>query len=79
MFNMLFCCIKIAFTWLNPASVMGGVWSASKNGLIAALSLGYLVAVLILLQYLVWFLLLNSTLASMSTCISISLCCRSYS
>ena len=50
---------------------------ASDNDLAAALSLGYLVVVLILLQYSLRFLLLNNALASRS--ISISSCSMSHS
>ena len=67
------------FTWLKPASAMYDVGNASKNGSAAALSLTYIVAVLILLQYLARFLLLNSALASSSTFISISSSCMSVS
>ena len=51
---------------------MHEVGNASKNGSAGALSLGYLVAVLILLLYSAGSLLLNSALASRSTCILIS-------
>ena len=45
------CFVKITFTWLIPASIMYEVGNGSKNGSVAARSLGYSVAVLILLQY----------------------------
>ena len=71
MFIRFLCFVKIAFTWLKPASVMYEVGNAMKSGLAAALRLGYLLSVLILLQCLVRFLLLNNALASRSTCILI--------
>ena len=48
------------------------VGNASKTGSAAALSMGYLVAVLILLQYSARLLLLNNALASTSTFFSLS-------
>ena len=41
-YNLFLCFIKIAFTWLKPASAMYEVGNASKKGSAAALSLGYL-------------------------------------
>ena len=48
------------------------VGNAGKKGWAAAVSLGYLVAVLILLRYSLRFLLLNNALVLRSTCISTS-------
>ena len=70
-FNLFLSFVKIAFTWLNPASAMYEVKNARKNCSAAAVSLGYLEAVLILPQYSARFLLLNNVLALRSTCISI--------
>ena len=67
----------IAFTWLKPASTMYEVGNAGKKGSAAVLSLGYLLVVLILLQYSLKFLLLDNTFASKSACISISSSCKS--
>ena len=68
-FNLFVCFVKIAFTWLRPASAMHAVRNARKNGSAAAQSLGDLVAVVILLQNLLRFLLVNNALALRSTCI----------
>ena len=48
------------------------VGNAGKKGTAAALNLGYLVAVLILLRYSLRYLFFNNALASRSRCISIS-------
>ena len=55
--------VKIAVKRLIPASTMHEVGNASKKGSSAALSLGYLVTVLVLLQYSLRFLLLKTALA----------------
>ena len=65
--------VKIVFTWLIPASIMYEVGNARKKGSAGALRLGYLIAVLVLLQYSAIILLLNNVLVSRSTCISIGL------
>ena len=50
-FNVFLSFVKIAFTWLTSASAMYEVGNASKKGLAAAVSLGYIVTVLILLIF----------------------------
>ena len=71
-FSLFLCLVKIAFKRLKPDSTMQEVGNASKKYSAAALRLGFSVAALILLQYSLRFLLLNSALLSRSTCISIS-------
>ena len=56
-FSQFLCFVKIVFTWLIPASTMCEVWNAGMKGSAAAVSLGYLVAVFIWLQYSLKFLL----------------------
>ena len=77
-FNLFLCFVKIVFAWLRPASTIYEVGNADKNGVAADRRLGYLVALLILLQYL-RFLLLSNILASRSTCTSISISSMSHS
>ena len=79
MFDLFLCFVKIEFTWLKLASTICEVGNASKNGSATALSLGYLVAVLMLLQYSAMFSLFTNALASTSACISISESFRSDS
>ena len=49
--NLFLCFVKIAFTWVKPASAMYEVGNTGKKSSAAAVSLGYLVAVLILLIF----------------------------
>ena len=70
---------KLCLHGFIPASAMYEIGNASKKGSAGALSLGYLVAALILLHYLARFLRLNNALASRSTCISISFYSKSVS
>ena len=46
MLNLFLCFVNIAFTWLNPALTMYEVGHASRYGMAAAQSLGYMAAVL---------------------------------
>ena len=69
MFSVFVYFVAITFTWLIPASIMYEVWNACKKGSTAALSMGYSIAGLILLQYSLRILLLDNTSALRSTCI----------